>query len=52
MIKEMFKAAFSGMDEQRKEMTAFMASFNRVQEQQAQTMNSLVWGLDPLFAKQ
>ena len=43
--KEMFKAAFSGMDEQRKEMTAFMTNFNRVQEQQAETMNSLVGAL-------
>lgn len=43
--KEMFKAAFSGMDEQRKEMTAFMANFNKVQEQQAETMNSLVRAL-------
>ena len=30
------------MDEQRKEMTAFMANFNRVQEQQDETMNHLV----------
>ena len=29
--KEMFKAAFSDMDEQRKEMTAFIANFNRFQ---------------------
>ena len=43
--KEMFKAAFSGMDEQRKEMTAFMAYFNRVQQQQAEAMNSLVGAL-------
>ena len=33
------------MDEQRKEMTAFMSNFNRVQEQQAETMNSLVGAL-------
>ena len=32
--KEMFKAAFSGMEEQRKEKSSFMANSNRVQEQQ------------------
>ena len=43
--KEMFKAAFSGMEEQRKEMSSFMANFNRVQEQQLNTMNALVGAL-------
>ena len=41
----MFKAVFWGMDEQCKEITAFMAYLNRVQEQQAETMNSLVGAL-------
>ena len=43
--KEMFKAAFSGMEEQRKEMSSFMANFNRVQEQQLNTMNALLGAL-------
>ena len=43
--KEMFKAAFSGMEERRKEMSSFMANFNRVQEQQLNTMNALVGAL-------
>ena len=33
------------MEEHRKEMSAFMAEFNRVQEQQANTMNALVGAL-------
>ena len=41
----MFKAAFSGMEEQRKEMSSFMANFNRVQEQQLHTMNALLGAL-------
>ena len=43
--KEMFKAAFSVMEEQRKEMSSFMSNFNRVQEQQTNTMNALVGAL-------
>lgn len=39
--KEMFKAAFSGS----KEMSTFMTNFNRVQKQQANTMNALVGAL-------
>ena len=44
--KEMFKA---GMEEQCKDMSSFMANFNWVQEQQLNTMNTLVGALTNFF---
>lgn len=41
----MLKAAFSGMEEQCKEMSSFMANCNRVHEQQANAMNALLVAL-------
>jgi len=43
--RQMLKDSFAGLQDQRKEMSAFMTNFNRVQEQQANTMNSLVGAL-------
>ena len=43
--KEMMKASFAGLQEQRKEMSEFMKSFSKTQEQQVNTMNALVGAL-------
>ena len=42
----MFKA---GMEEQYKDMSSFIANFNWVQEQQLNTMNTLVGALTNFF---
>ena len=43
--RKMLKDCFAGLKEQRSEMSDFMKNFNRVQEQQDNTMNSLVGAL-------
>ena len=44
----MFKA---GMEEQCKDMSSFIANFNWVQEQQLNTMNTLVGALTNFFLR-
>ena len=50
--RKMFRAAFEGLETQRKDMNTFVNNFSRIQEQQLTTMNALVGALSKFLEKQ